>query len=276
MLWVLRSIVIRRTTIPYCKLIYYALYITLENGFTFMPIRKNNSDRPQLPHINDSSLTRESWKIFQVIAEFVEGYERLVHIKPSVSIFGSARTKPDSPGYILAEEIGKKLSDSGYSVVTGGGPGIMEAGNKGAYQGSSFSVGLNIVLPHEESSNKFQDISIRFRHFFTRKVMFVKYAGAYVVLPGGFGTLDELAEILALIQTNKTKKIPVILVNKKFWQPLLNWFTTTLAGDGMIDAEDLNLYTTAETSDEVVKQVDEFYKKYPLDKQDNKQLFSPL
>lgn len=242
-----------------------------------MPNKKPGPGRPHLPAINDSMLTRESWKIFQVIAEFVEGYERLVHIKPSVSFFGSARTKPDHENYQLTEEIAKKLSDSGYSVVTGGGPGIMEAANKGAFQGKSFSIGLNIVLPNEEVSNEFQDISIRFRHFFTRKVMFVKYAAAYVVMPGGFGTLDEMAEILALIQTKKTRRIPVILVNKDFWQPLINWFSTELVKAKMIDPEDLSLFVTAQTPEEIVTIIDDFYKKHPLeDKEKDKQLFGVL
>lgn len=238
-----------------------------------MSNKKSSSTRPLPPTINDSMLTKESWKLFQVIAEFVEGYERLIHIKPSVSIFGSARIKPDHKMYHLAEEIGKKLSNSGYSVVTGGGPGIMEAGNKGAFQGKEFSVGLNIVLPNEECSNNFQDISLRFRHFFTRKVMFVKYAAAYVVMPGGFGTLDELAEILALIQTKKARKIPIILVNKKFWQPLMDWFSSDLIEHKMIDQEDLNLMKMAETSDEVVHLINDYYKDLPSDEK-SKQAFS--
>jgi uncharacterized protein (TIGR00730 family) len=221
--------------------------------------------RPIAPTINDSSMIHESWKIFQVLAEFVEGYERLVHIKPSVSIFGSARTLPNNPDYQLAHDIGLALSYSGFSVVTGGGPGIMEAANKGAFKGKSVTVGLNIVLPHEEMINKYQDISLRFRHFFTRKVMFVKYASAYVVMPGGFGTLDELAEILALIQTGKTRKIPIILVRAAFWENLLNWFKSTLVKEKMIAAEDLSLYTMAETPNEVVAQVEEFYKNRSFD-----------
>ena len=227
------------------------------------PRKNKKSPRPILPDINDSMLTRESWKIFQVIAEFVEGYERLIYTKPSVSIFGSARTQPNEHEYKLAEDIGEQLSNSGYSVVTGGGPGVMEAANKGAYRGASFSIGLNIVLPMEESSNDFQDISIRFRHFFTRKVMFVKYAVAYVVLPGGFGTLDELAEILALIQTKKTRQIPVILVNKQFWQPLIDWFTTGLVNNNMINAKDLSLFHVVEKPHEVIEHIDNFYKQKP-------------
>lgn len=216
--------------------------------------------RPIVPLINDSELSRESWKIFQVIAEFVEGYERLVNIKPSVSIFGSARALPESPSYLLAESIGHALSVAGFSVVTGGGPGTMEAVNKGASQGPSFSVGLNILLPNQEISNQHQDISLRFRHFFTRKIMFVKYASAYVVLPGGYGTLDELAEILALIQTRKTRQIPIILVREPFWRPLLQWFKETLLSEGMIDESDLSLWQFADTPEEVVAAIQNFYK----------------
>lgn len=219
----------------------------------------NTPSRPSIPSVNDALMSHESWKIFQVIAEFVEGYERLVHIKPSVSIFGSARVKPGQPYYLLAESIARLLSDSGYSVVTGGGPGIMEAGNKGAYAGKSFSVGLNIVLPHEECKNSFQDISLRFRHFFTRKVMFVKYASAYVVLPGGFGTLDEIAEILALIQTDKTRKIPVILVAKDFWKGLVTWFEDKLVKEGMIAPKDMDLFHVVDTAEEVAKIISDFY-----------------
>lgn len=216
------------------------------------------------PNINDSMMARESWKVFQVMAEFVEGYERLVHIPPSVSIFGSARTQPGNHWYKLAYETAKVISNAGYSVVTGGGQGIMEAANKGAKEGPSFSVGLNIVLPHEEMSNDYQDISLRFRHFFTRKVMFVKYASAYVVMPGGFGTLDELAEILALVQTGKTRKIPIILVGKPFWKDLLAWFSNTLVEEGVINAEDLNLYTIVDTPQEVLDALQAFYKDHNI------------
>lgn len=212
------------------------------------------------PNINDSMMARESWKVFQVMAEFVEGYERLVHIPPSVSIFGSARIQPGHHWYELACETAKVISNAGFSVVTGGGQGIMEAANKGAKEGPSFSVGLNIVLPHEEMSNDYQDISLRFRHFFTRKVMFVKYASAYVVMPGGFGTLDELAEILALVQTGKTRKIPVILVGKSFWKDLLAWFSSTLVEEGMISPEDLNLYKIVDRPEEVLAALQDFYK----------------
>ncbi len=211
------------------------------------------------PQIDDTAMSHESWKIFQVISEFVDGYERLVHIRPSVSIFGSARLAPDNPYYKLAEEIALSLSNAGFSIVTGGGPGIMEAANKGASQGKSLSVGLNIVLPHEENTNPYQDISLRFRHFFTRKVMFVKYASAYVVLPGGYGTLDELAEILALVQTGKTRKIPIVIVNRGFWGGLLDWMEAHFVGEGMITAADMKLFTVVETAEEVTTYIQAFY-----------------
>jgi uncharacterized protein (TIGR00730 family) len=217
--------------------------------------------RPIVATVDDSLLSRESWKIFQVMAEFVEGYERLLTVKPSVSIFGSARTNPNDPYYALAEDIAERLSNVGYSIVTGGGPGVMEAANKGAFKGSSFSVGLNIELPDHEISNDYQDISLRFRHFFTRKVMFVKYASAYVILPGGFGTLDEMAEILALIQTGKTRRIPVVLVLERFWRGLLRWFNDTLITEKMIDASDMNFMQIVNEPKEVVEVIQNFYKK---------------
>ena len=217
------------------------------------------NERPTIPPINDSKLIRESWKIFQVMAEFVEGFERLIGIKPSVSVFGSARIEVDSPYGKLAQDIGRQLSDAGFTVVTGGGPGIMQAANSGAYQGKSLSVGLCIPVPGEPLP-QYCDITLQFRHFFTRKVMFVKYAVAYVVCPGGFGTLDELAEILTLVQTHKTRKIPIILVNKKFWEPLIAWFENTLLQEQMIKEQDLQLFTIVEEAAEVIQVVQEFYK----------------
>ncbi len=206
-----------------------------------------------------STLSRESWKIFQIMAEFVEGFERLSNIPPSVSIFGSARIPKDHPFYKLTETISRKLSDAGFSVVSGGGPGIMEAANKGCFAGKSPSVGLNIMLPHEQSGNPFQDISLNFRHFFSRKVMFVKYASAYVVLPGGFGTLDELAEILTLVQTGKSRKIPIILVQSDFWDGLLNWFKESLLKHGAISPTDLDLMKVIDDPSEVVTAIFDYY-----------------
>jgi len=214
---------------------------------------------PGIHPINDGQLTRESWKIFQIMAEFVEGFERLAQIKPSVSIFGSARTDPGHPSYKLAEDIARLLSDAGFSVVSGGGPGIMEAANKGAFAGKSPSIGLNIDLPHEQTDNPYQNIDLHFRHFFSRKVMFVKYASAYVVLPGGFGTLDELAEILTLIQTGKSRRIPVILVDSEFWSGLIDWFGNTLVKAGTIAEEDLKLFKLLDKPQDVVDAIFKHY-----------------
>jgi len=208
----------------------------------------------------ESGLTRESWKIFQIMAEFVDGFENLACIKPSVSIFGSARTTQDHPYYLKAEEIALLLSNAGFSVISGGGPGIMEAANKGAYAGKSSSIGLNIQLPREQTTNPYQDISLNFRHFFTRKVMFLKYATAYIVLPGGFGTLDEMAEILTLIQTGKSRKIPIILVESDFWSGLIDWFKNSLVKQGTISESDLDLISIIDEPQQVVNAIFEYYR----------------
>ena len=202
---------------------------------------------------------RESWRVFGIMAEFVEATERLRHVSPAVSIFGSARARPDSAYFMLAQEIARKLSDAGFSVLSGGGPGIMEAANKGAYFGRSLAVGLNIDLPQEETSNVFQDVSQTFHHFFARKVMFVKFASAYVVMPGGFGTLDELMEALTLVQTGKTRRIPIILVHEPFWRGLIDWMRNTLIAEGMIDSNDMNLITIVNDPDDVVKAIFDHY-----------------
>lgn len=220
---------------------------------------KSKYSHPGMIPVDDALLTRESWKIFQIMAEFVEGFERLARIKPSVSIFGSSRCPPGHPYYELGEAIAKALSEAGFSVVSGGGPGVMEAVNKGAYEGKSPSIGLNIQLPHEQVRNRYQDISLTFRHFFSRKVMFVKYASGYVVLPGGFGTLDELVEILTLIQTHKTRRIPVILVHSPFWKGLIEWFRQTLIPEGAINPEDLNLFQLLDKPQDVVDAIFNFY-----------------
>lgn len=202
---------------------------------------------------------RESWRVFEIMAEFVDATERLKEITPAVSIFGSARTEPDHPYYALAGEIARQLSDAGFSVISGGGPGIMEAANKGAFHGKSPSVGLNIQLPHEQHTNSYQDISQTFQHFFARKVMFVKYASAYVVMPGGFGTLDELMEALTLVQTGKTRNIPIILVHEPFWRGMLDWLQNTLVAEGMASPEDMNLI---QVIDEPKKIVEAIFKHY--------------
>jgi uncharacterized protein (TIGR00730 family) len=185
--------------------------------------------------------SKEAWRVFGIMSEFVSATQRLSDIQPAVSIFGSARTKPDHPYYKKTEEIARLLSDAGFSVISGGGPGIMEAANKGAFYGKSPSVGLNIQLPHEQSNNPYQNISQTFQHFFARKVMFVKFASAYVVMPGGFGTLDELMEALTLVQTGKTRRIPIILVGTDFWKGMVDWFRQSLLAEGMINPEDIDL-----------------------------------
>lgn len=219
----------------------------------------------KLPKITEPELiakeysARESWRVFEIMSEFVDSTERLKDISPAVSIFGSARTKPDSPYYHLAEEIARALSDAGFSVITGGGPGIMEAGNKGAYYGKSPSIGLNIQLPHEQHTNPYQDISQTFHHFFARKVMFVKFASAYVVLPGGFGTMDELMEALTLVQTGKTRRIPIILVCEPFWRGLLDWFRAVMVAEKMIDPGDMNLIQVIDDPKDVVTAIFKHY-----------------
>jgi len=202
---------------------------------------------------------RESWRVFEIMAEFVEATERLSCIRPAVSIFGSARTPHDHTYYKLTEEISRLLSDAGFSVISGGGPGIMEAANKGAYFGKSPSIGLNIQLPHEQHTNPYQDISQTFRHFFARKVMFVKFATAYVVMPGGFGTMDELMEALTLVQTKKTRKIPIILVHEPYWGGLVEWFRNTLVKEGTIDAEDMDLIQVINEPKAVVDAIFKYY-----------------
>lgn len=217
------------------------------------------SPNTNLSDDSDQMLSRESWKIFQIMSEFVEGFQKLSAISPSVSIFGSARTHTDNPFYELTESIARKLSDSGFAVVSGGGPGIMEAANKGAYAGKSPSVGLNIVLPREQAGNQYQDIALNFRYFFARKVMFVKYASAYVVMPGGFGTLDEFAEILTLIQTRKSNRIPVILVGTEFWAGLIEWFEKSLLANGTINKEDLGIIQVMDDPDDIVNAIFDYY-----------------
>ncbi|QDH78311.1 TIGR00730 family Rossman fold protein [Echinicola soli] len=208
-----------------------------------------------------------SWVIFKVMSEFVEGFEKLAKIGPCVSIFGSARTPQDNKYYKIAEEIAAKLVRHGYGVITGGGPGIMEAGNKGAHSEKGKSVGLNIHLPFEQFNNMYidQDKLITFDYFFVRKVMFVKYAQGFIVLPGGFGTMDELFEALTLVQTKKTGKFPIILVGKEFWEGLIDWIKTIMLERHInISPEDMELFSVVDTATEAVEAIDEFYNKYLL------------
>jgi len=204
---------------------------------------------------------REAWKLFGIMAEFFEATERLVSIEPAVSVFGSARVKPGTPYYQLAEETARRLSDAGFAVVSGGGPGLMEATNKGAFHGKGLAVGLNIDLPHEQASNRFQHISLRFKHFFARKVAFARYASAFVVLPGGYGTLDELFEALTLVQTGKTRQMPIILVHEPYWRGLLQWCRERVAGEGMIDPGDVDLIQVCNQPQQVVDAIFAFYDK---------------
>lgn len=203
--------------------------------------------------------SREAWHVLKIMAEFVESTEELSDISPAVSIFGSARTPRAHGYYKLTEEIARRLSDAGFSVISGGGPGIMEAASKGAFFGKSPSVGLNIQLPHEQKPNEYQDLSLSFNHFFSRKVMFVKHAVAYVVMPGGFGTLDEMFEALTLVQTGKSRKIPIILVGRAFWQGLLDWFRAQLVAEGMIAADDMQLIQLIDEPGEIVEAIFRHY-----------------
>jgi uncharacterized protein (TIGR00730 family) len=211
--------------------------------------------------------TSDSWQIFKIMSEFVEGFEKMSKIGPCVSVFGSARTKPDNKYYILAEEIAYKLTQHGYGVITGGGPGIMEAGNKGAMRGKGKSVGLNIELPFEQKCNDYidNDKNINFDYFFVRKVMFIKYAQGFIVLPGGMGTLDELFEAITLAQTLKIGKFPIIMVGTDYWGGLMDWVKNTmLAKEHNINEEDLKLIKLVDTAEEAVNAIDEFYSKYTL------------
>jgi uncharacterized protein (TIGR00730 family) len=209
----------------------------------------------------------DSWQIFKIMAEFVEGFEKMASIGPCVSLFGSARTERESRYYKLAEEIAYKLTQSGYGVITGGGPGIMEAANKGAQRGDGNSVGLNIQLPFEQTANPYIDTGklITFKHFFVRKVMFQKYAQGFIVLPGGFGTFDEFFESATLIQTGKIGKFPIVLVGSDFWKGMLEWIEKVVQEEEKnISPEDVNLFTVVDTADEAVEVINKFYSKYLL------------
>jgi len=210
--------------------------------------------------------TNDSWAIFKIMGEFVNGFERMSKIGPCVSIFGSARTKEEDPYYKLAIAIAKSIAEAGYGVITGGGPGIMEAGNRGANLAGGTSVGLNIDLPFEQHDNPYidNDKSLDFDYFFVRKVMFVKYSQGFVVMPGGFGTLDELFEAITLIQTHKIGKFPIILVGSEFWTGLLEWIKGTMLKMGNISPEDLNLIKIVDTEAEVVEIIDSFYKGHSM------------
>ncbi len=229
----------------------------------------NGKNVPRLRQVTDleratTAKARESWHMFTIMAEFIDSTERLSELRPAVSIFGSARTKPDDPYYRLGMDIARRMSDAGFAVISGGGPGIMEAANKGAFEGASPSVGLNIELPREQRSNPWQDISISFRHFFARKVAFVKHADAYIVLPGGFGTLDELTEVLTLMETGKSRRIPVILVGTSFWSGLVQWLQQQMLGNGMIGQKDMELFKVIDEPVNILNAIVDFYQEPSL------------
>lgn len=207
-----------------------------------------------------------AWRMFKIMAEFADGFDRMERFGPCISIFGSARTQESNPYYDLTVKTAEKLGKEGYGIITGGGPGIMEAGNRGAYNMKAKSVGLHIVLPKEEAANKYVDQNkiFMFRYFFARKVMFIKYAQAFVYMPGGFGTMDELFEVMTLVQTRKIARVPIILMGKKYWSGLLDWIKTTMLTERNINPEDLDLFHVTDDPDEVVKIIRAHYKKAEL------------
>ena len=208
----------------------------------------------------------DAWSIFKIMGEFANGYEKMSAIGPCVAIFGSARTKPEDRYYLMAEEIAYELTQRGFGVITGGGPGIMEAGNKGANRGGGKSVGLNIVLPMEQSSNPYidKDKCIDFQYFFTRKTIFTRYAQGFIVMPGGFGTLDEFFEALTLVQTQKLANFPIVLVGMNYWKGLLDWIETTMVDEGNISADEMQLFKVVDTVEAAVNIIEDFYTRYAL------------
>ncbi len=205
---------------------------------------------------------KESWRLFKILAEFVDGFEELPRVYPAVTIFGSTRVRSGHPYYKKAEDIAKRLAQEGFSIITGGGPGVMEAANKGAAEAGAYSVGLNIKLPHEQEPNPYANIRLEFRYFFVRKVMMAKYAVAFICLPGGFGTLDEFFEALTLVQTHKIRPVPIVLVDRHYWQGLLDWIKKRLLAEGMISEKDLDLFGVVDEPEEVVNYIREKTKIY--------------
>lgn len=201
----------------------------------------------------------ETWRVFRIMSEFVEGFETLKDLGPAITIFGSARTTRDEGSYKATLKVATMLAQRGFAIISGGGPGIMEAANRGARMGKGVSVGLNIKLPEEQKPNPYQDVSLTFRHFFARKVMFVKYASGYVIMPGGFGTLDEFFESLTLIQTGKIRRFPVVLMGRKYWEGLIRWMEQTLVEEGTISAADLNLFYLADHPEDAVEYIVKFH-----------------
>jgi uncharacterized protein (TIGR00730 family) len=209
-------------------------------------------------YLIDQIKPQESWRVFRIMAEFVDGIETLSSLEPAVTIFGSARSKPGDKYYTMAEELGRLLAKEGFAVITGGGPGIMEAANKGAAEAGGTSVGMNIRLPFEQIPNEFANVKLSYKYFFIRKVMFVKFAVAYVIMPGGFGTMDELFEALTLIQTKRIKSFPVILMGSEYWQGLLDWMKGTMLAQGMITREDMDLIRVMDEPEAVVEYIRKF------------------
>lgn len=210
---------------------------------------------PESRYVIDEITPHDTWIVFRIMAELVEGFDTMARMGPAVSIFGSHSSQPGSPSYVLAETIARKLAERGFTVITGGGPGIMEAGNKGASEAGGTSVGLNIKLPEETGGNAYQNVSLDFKYFFIRKVMFVKYAMAFVILPGGFGSFDELFEALTLMQTRKIKRFPVFLVDSEFWTPMVDWLKTSVLKRGLIKKSDLDLFYIIDDPDELVNNI---------------------
>lgn len=214
--------------------------------------------RPEQQYVIDA-LGGESWRLFRIMGEFVQGIEEMNGVTKAVTIFGSARLKDDHPYYTQAETLARLLAEGGYTVITGGGPGVMEAGNKGAFEAGGRSIGLNIDLPFEQDPNPYQTDEVRFRYFFVRKVMLVKYSSAFVVFPGGFGTIDELFEALTLVQTKKILPFPVYLVGRSYWQGLLDWLRGTLLTHGMVSERDLELFKVVDETDSIPAEIDAYY-----------------
>jgi uncharacterized protein (TIGR00730 family) len=223
--------------------------------------KKKNEKNHHLTRSWKEVKAHDSWSIFKIMSEFVEGFESLHRIGPCVSIFGSARKAEDHPDYQMAQEAGRLLVENGYGVITGGGPGIMEAGNRGASEAGGISVGLNMVLPFEQHHNPWisRDKNLEFNYFFVRKVMFMKYSQGYIVMPGGFGTLDELFEAITLIQTSKSKRFPIVLVRKSYWVGMFEWIKATLLEDANVSAKDLDLMQMVDTPEEAVEIINDFY-----------------
>jgi uncharacterized protein (TIGR00730 family) len=226
--------------------------VTMRRG----AVRPTTADQRLLDsRLRDDWKTKDAWRALRILSEFVEGFDTLADLPPAVSVFGSARSKPDSPECALAEQLGAALARAGYAVITGGGPGVMEAANKGASDAGGLSVGLGIELPFEQGINDWVDIGIHFRYFFARKTMFVKYAQAFVVLPGGFGTMDELFEALTLVQTRKVTRFPVVMMGVDYWRGLLDWMESTMSGTGKISPVDLDLVCLTDDVDEAVRHI---------------------